>query len=320
MIRYEFYDASIKEEDIHPETIYNKELNLAEELARKSTPTGEIQPCPICGSSRTEILFKKWGHQYAICPAYWSISIASMPKEDQLFHYFHDSKLSRFRASKEVQDITTKNRKELWEGQFEWIEGRISRYMGNDKYNVVDWGSKSTGWIDCLRSAGFVKNVYAVETLPPITDNERLDEPADIILLVDALQRQHDPLQLFNRIVSRIKRGGLLCITCRAGTGLDILSLKSASESIFAFDHLILPSPEEIKFLLEKTGFEVLEVTTPGLLDMEYIKKSKSIIPHDQHFLRYILNRNDEDLLHRMQLFLQRNNLSSHLRCIAKKK
>ena len=148
MIRYEFIDLSIKEEDIHPEAIYHKERDLAKKLVKGTAPSEKIQPCPLCGAARNEILFEKWGHRYAVCPRHFSIALSSMPDQNLLHKYFYDSELSQLRASKEVQDIITSKRKELWKGQIEWIEGRVTRYLGNDKYNTIDWGSKSSGWIE----------------------------------------------------------------------------------------------------------------------------------------------------------------------------
>ena len=72
-----------------------------------------------------------------------------------------------------------------------------------------------------------------------------------------------------------------------------------------------------MQILLRQAGFEMLELTTPGLMDMKYIQNLKHKIPSDQYFLRYIMETGDELLLERMQGFLQRNNLSSHLRCVA---
>jgi hypothetical protein len=75
-----------------------------------------------------------------------------------------------------------------------------------------------------------------------------------------------------------------------------------------------------MEILLDEAGFDVLEITTPGLFDMKYIQKAKAHIPKDQYFARYIADLGDDLILERMQGFLQRNNLSSHVRCVAKRR
>ena len=320
MIRYEFIDTSIKEKDIHPDSIFDTERDLAYQFVSSIDQPFDIQPCPVCGTPREEILFEKWGYQYAICPNTWSLSLTTLPTDKKIKDYFNRSDLAQFRASRNYQNVVSENRKDLWESQIGWIEGRISRYLGNEKYTVIDWGGKFVGWIEFLDTARFVNELVIQESLPPINNGPEHKDPVDIICLIDALQRETDPHKLLQRIAHKLKPGGLLIVSCRAGSGFDIVTLRENSESVFPLDHIFLPSPQGMQFLLEQTGFEVIELTTPGLMDMKYIQNVSEKIPKDQYFLRHIMSMGDELLLERMQGFLQRNNLSSHLRCVARKK
>ncbi len=318
MIRYEFLDETIREEDIHPGAVFEKERNLAYQFVN-AVKTGEcIQTCPVCRAHRDEILFEKWGLAYAICPNTWSIGLANIPDAVTIDKYFNDSKLSRLRASSEYQHQVTKKRRELWEHMVGWMEGRINRYLGNDKYSVIDWGAKYVGWIEFLSTASFIENLFVEDPLLPISRQEQPIQSVDIISLMDVLQRISNPGELLTRISKKLRPGGLLISVCRAGSGFDILTLRENSESIFPLDHIYLPSPSGLRQLLEQTGFEVIELTTPGLLDMRYIRNTMNKIPNDQFFQRYILNNMDDQFFERMQGFLQRNNLSSHLRCVAR--
>jgi hypothetical protein len=320
VIRYEFIDTAIREDDIHPDNIYKKEKKLAKAFVNDLKISKEIISCPICGTTRSEILFMKWGFQYAICPESWSLSLASLPGEDEILKYYYDSELSHFRSSQKYQNIVLEKRKDLWDRQLGWMEGRISRYLGNDKYNVIDWGGKFVGWVELLDTASFVKNLFVLESLPPIQKDENYDDTAEIVCLMEVLQREIKPLDLLKRISKKLNSGGLLIISCRAGSGFDIVTLREKSESVFPLDHIFLPSPQGMEYLLKKAGFDLLEITTPGLMDMKYIKNVCEKIPKNQFFLRYIMEKGDDLLLERMQGFLQRNNLSSHLRCIARKR
>lgn len=320
MIRYEFIDLAIRDEDIHPDFFFSNERKLAKEFVDDLDKPIDIDTCPVCGSSRDEILLKKWGFLYAICPQTWTIGLATLPDDKILSDYFHKSELAIFRRSKEYQTEVTKKRKKLWENQIRWIEGRVIRYLGHDKYNVTDWGCKFAGWIDFLKTVGFKDKLFVQEPFPPIYESTNDIEEADIILLIDVLQRETKPLQLLKRIAKKVKPGGLLIATCRSGSGFDVLTLQGSSENIFPMDHIFLPSPQGMELLLNEAGFELLELTTPGLLDMKYVQNAGENIPKNQYFLRYIIEQRNELLLERMQGFLQRNNLSSHLRCVARKK
>jgi hypothetical protein len=224
------------------------------------------------------------------------------------------------RASRDYQQQVSDNRGELWEQQIGWMEGRIARYLGNKKYSVIDWGSKYVGWADFLSEANFVKSLNVEAPLPPILRSKQVKREANIICLMDVLQRITSPRDELKKIHRFLNPDGLLIATCRAGSGFDVLTLREHSDSIFPLDHILLPSPKGMEILLEAAGFEVLEITTPGLFDMKYIQKAKANIPVDQYFTRYITDLGDNHLLDRMQGFLQRNNLSSHLRFVAKRR
>ena len=110
-----------------------------------------------------------------------------------------------------------------------------------------------------------------------------------------------------------------MLLTCRSGSGFDVLTLAGESESIFPLDHICLPSPQGMTLLLEESGFQLLELTTPGLLDVQLVSRADNKIPLHQHFQRYVRQFCDEKVLERLQGFLQQNNLSSHLRVVARK-
>lgn len=321
MIRYQFTDSGIHAADIHPGSIFSLEQKLAKAFVEKYPTDSIIDDCPVSQTPRTEILFSKWGRRYAICPLTWSLGLAELPSDEVLFSYYHESDLAEFRASPGYQATVTKTRKNLWLNALEWIEGRIIRYLGSQKKSIIETGPKTMGWIKLLQSASFVDRLDIIDPLPPIIlgKQDKL-ETADVVLLNDVIQRYRHPDVLIKKVSQYLAPGGVLMGTCRSGSGFDILTLREASESVFPFDHVTLPSPKGMQQLLIQNGFEILEISTPGLLDCEFIKNSKEHIPKDQFFQRYLAFSDEEQTLENLQAFLQRNNLSSHLRFVAKKK
>ena len=133
------------------------------------------------------------------------------------------------------------------------------------------------------------------------------------------MQRAPEPQRILASVSDLLLPGGLAFITCRSGTGFDILTLREHSQSIFPLDHLCLPSPRGMQVMLENAGLRVIELATPGLLDVEYVKNDLQHIPHEQYFQRYIMAQSDNRALERLQQFLQHNNLSSYLQVVAQK-
>ncbi|PAB59151.1 hypothetical protein CCE28_11575 [Anaeromicrobium sediminis] len=318
MIRYKFLDTSIHEMNIHPNSIFSKERELARMFVSQLEKNNSLVYCPLCKSGNAELFFEKWGQKYYLCETDWSVNLLPLPDQKIMRDYFFTSELAKFRSSTEYQELATRLRQGLWSNLVEWIEGRVRRYVGMDKYHVIDWGSKFTGWINRLEKAHFISNLNMEEPLPPVKSYESTVQ-ADLICLLDVIQRTTNPHELLKKVSKKLSLNGLLIITCRSGSGFDILTLREHSDNVFPLDHICLPSPKGIQKLLEEHGYKVLELTTPGLLDVEFVKNAKGKIPSDQYFQKHLISQFDEATLERMQIFLQQNNLSSHLRVVARR-
>ena len=72
---------------------------------------------------------------------------------------------------------------------------------------------------------------------------------------------------------------------------------------------------------MDRCGLEIVEINTPGKLDIEIIMNMIHDNPQVEipEFINYIYKYRSDDLYENIQTFLQQNNLSSHLRVIARK-
>ncbi|MCP5304062.1 MAG: methyltransferase domain-containing protein [Chromatiaceae bacterium] len=318
MIRYQDMDPSVTQDSLHPHAVFHEELVLARHFTEHATQPGGLDPCPVSGQVRYEIFFEKWGRAYAFCPQTWSLALASLPSRADLQDYFHTSDLSRLRCTTAYQTQLTARRHQLWRHLADWVEGRVQRYLRKDAVDLIDWGSKASGWSEMLGRAGWVRRLSVVDPLPPVQERDDGGD-ADLVCLFDVIQRSAEPARLLGEVARRMRPGGLLLASCRSGTGFDVLTLGGASNSIFPFDHVCLPSPEGMRGLLQQSGLELLELTTPGMLDIQLVRAAEQELPRDRYFQRYLLEHGGPEMDERFQLFLQQNNLSSHLRVVARK-
>ncbi|GAB6059452.1 hypothetical protein JCM31598_25690 [Desulfonatronum parangueonense] len=243
-----------------------------------------------------------------------------MPDNATMHRYLHDSDLARYRQTQDYQDTFTQLRQELWAGQIEWVEGRVRRYLGMEKYVVQDWGPRMRGWTEIVSTNNsFISEYVIADPLPPVAPQGRA-ENGHVAILFDVIQRCTRPAELLKKVHKSLVPGGLLLLSSRSGSGFDVLTLAGESDSIYPLDHICLPSPQGINLLLQRAGFDILELTTPGLLDAQLVQRAADRIPTHQYFQRYLSSLNDDLVFERLQAFLQQNNLSSHLRVVAVKR
>lgn len=152
-----------------------------------------------------------------------------------------------------------------------------------------------------------------------IEDVEPGEIEADIAAAFECIEHLNDPSVFVRKISSALRPGGMLCLTCPNGAGLDVVELRERSTTI-SWWHLNLFTPSSIRKFLRANGFEVLAQSTPGILDVDLIKEAAragSISPHKMSFYDRIIH--DADLARDFQQFLRDHALSSHMMTIARK-
>lgn len=307
MIRYEFIDRNVSEADIHPKDVFENERELAFEFIKEKKLSGD----------QKSFLFKRYN-----IPYYFDVRknlLASVKISEELhYEYFFNSPLSRLRASEDYQQKVKSLRSHTWKSYIEWIEGRCFRYLEDtSEVETLDIGSRSVGWVEELKESKLLKRLSLLEPLPPIASVALDDKQYDVVIAFNIIQRELNPLNLLKKIENKLSGDGIAVLSFRSGTGFDVLALKEKGKSIFPLDHLFLPSIEGISSLLEEANLEVLEITTPGQLDAEIVKSAVEQGMSSDPLLNHLFETVPSE---EIQSFIQKNNLSSHVRVVAKRR
>ena len=306
MIRYEFYDYNVSDSNIHPKDIFDNERELAFKFITDHKIDGK----------QHNFLFKRYNIPYVL-DADKNLVAAVDISSDTHKDYFYNSGLAKLRASESYQESVKQNRSHIWNSYLEWIEGRCFRYLDNkDNVKALDIGSRNVGWIETLKSSQHLKSLSLLGALPPIKSADVGSEKFDVVIALNVIQRELNPVQLLNQMKDHMDDDGIAVLSFRSGTGFDILALKENGKSIFPLDHLFLPSVNGIKKLLKEAGLEPVEVTTPGQLDAQIIKNAVDSGDCTDPLITHLVETVPLDEL---QSFIQKNNLSSHVRVVAKK-
>lgn len=290
--------------DFIDKVILEKEKRIIADFVMHNPCEKRETPCIVC-SGATKDFATIDGVCYLRCSD--CLSIFAPIDDEMLNSYRAYMPLTEFRNSDEYQNSITENRSVLWDDLLFWIEYRLARYMPNrTDYDIVDVRNRHFGLAERIKRSDFTRSYNASET-------------GDVVIFFDQLRCQSNPIAALVELRAKLKDGGLLILNASVGSGFDVLTLKGGCRNIYPYEVIFLPSAEGLGIILEKAGFEALEISTPGTLDVENILENKGCLSQDDLFANYLFNKMDKSILAEFQRFLQKCGMSSHARVIAKK-
>ncbi len=144
---------------------------------------------------------------------------------------------------------------------------------------------------------------------------------AEAVVMLESLDRVDDPRGLLRGASNRLTEGGLLFVTALVASGFDLEVLGLRSRYLYPPDRTNCFSLRGLRQLLENEGFRMLEVSTPGVLDVQIVQAHLQADPALElsRFERQIAE-SDPETGAEFQSFLQRRALSSFARLVARKR
>ena len=142
----------------------------------------------------------------------------------------------------------------------------------------------------------------------------------DLLTTFELFEHLHDPLIFLQDCYQILNPSGFIYLTTLNVKGFDIQLLWEDSNAIFPPHHLNFFNPNSMDKILKLAGFENIQITTPGELDIDIVhnayKNGNKKIPR---FLSSIFETSSSEVLNNFQKFIKENSLSSHMCIIAQK-
>ena len=302
-------------------SLFEQELKLAERFTKKHAKSAVRRTsCVVCGSNKLMHFYEKWGVEYLRCADCSSI-VADVWEED-LAEYILLKEMRELRLSDENQKIGSENRQQRWEELLDWLQYRTFRYCGkNTDFSIVDYGNRWRGLRQLLQESALCGKYEMRDSI--LVDKEQAgnyaEEPVDMVLALDYIQQKVKPVQFFREVHNSLKKDGLFILGVKVGSGFDILTLRENNKNIFPYEHVLMPSKEGISIMLTQTGFELLEFTTPGTFDVNYVKANIDGLAKDDYFMQYFFKTATPSAEADFQRFIQKSGLSSYAQVIARR-
>ncbi|MCL5270553.1 MAG: class I SAM-dependent methyltransferase [bacterium] len=326
--------SDLREADIRPVKLLSAfmELSIKDSHLFFDKP-GELVEvdCPACGCPRRRPAFAKHGFQYCQCEACGSVYVSPRPSAARLTEYYRESSAVAYRASTFIQTTGEARRTYILQLHANWLARLFDETRGPRGDRYADVGTNYPLIFDEISKLGIFRRLASVAPLKGLESacQARGAEvveapPADLDALTAFEQLEHtfSPGEFIARVHQALVPGGMLFLTTRSINGFDLQVLWDKTPYIYVPEHLNLLSVDGISRLLERIGFEVIELSTPGVLDVELVRQAMAhdptIEPHP--FFKQLLAACPRQAQEDFQEFLQKHRLSSHLRLAAVKK
>jgi SAM-dependent methyltransferase len=329
----------MKEHEIRPASLFDQLLACSrEDIATffSDTTTFRHVPCPACEADRPIEAIEKFGFHYVVCAECQSLYVSPRPAEGDHNKFLIGSRANEFFSSHFYKETALARREKIYRPRAEAAAMLADRFGGDVNEYLVDVGSGFGIFLEEARNTNAFLKVGGIEPVHSLAEDSRrrgfpiLEKtmeavsPEDVapsfMTAFEVVEHLLAP-DVFLRAIHRVlKPGGVILFTTLTISGFDLQTLWQHSKTIYPPQHLNFMSVSGLRRILERSGFEQIEIETPGELDVDIVRNMVLADPSIElpRFVRSLIN-SDDDIRQNFQNFLKANRMSSHVRCVARK-
>jgi len=326
----------LKEEDIRPTHLITENQILLQRDIDKIIEKKDnfiVVPCPACDSKKFKSIFEKQNFNFVICEDCQTIFINPRPSQVLLNNFYENSECIKHWKNifKETESI---RRKEIFVSRAQTVV-ELAKKFHNDFKLLVDVGAGFGTFCEEIKKYDVFKKIVAIEPshdLAEVCRSKNLEiqetfiehtklKNVSVLTNFELIEHLFNPKDFVVACKESLNKNGLFIITTPNVKGFDMITLGKQASSFQGPNHLNYFHPKSITILLERAGFEVLEILTPGKLDVEIVRKNVltgNLNLDDYPFLKRIFLEDWNTLGSNFQKFLIDNKLSSHMWIVAK--
>lgn len=275
------------------------EYRRLSEAAVRAWPAASLRevPCPACGTAAGERAFERFGLAYRECGTCGSVYLSPRPDAQVLADHARTSEAARFWRERVVPETEQARRDKILLPRADWVSDAIAEYAP---------GATVTVDVAPLGEPSALAD-HAPGSADVVTAFEAFDRTADLPALVAAIRRT-------------LKPGGLLCVTAPSVSGFELQALWDRAQSIVPPDKINLLSIRGFMTLFAD-GWEILELSTPGMFDVETVRRAIQADPTADwpRSVRALVMESDDQRRMELQEYLQRARQASFARLLVRR-
>jgi len=325
---------NIKESDIRRRDTFDRFLQIIKEDVNTFFDFASFISisCPACGEKGNSYEFSKLGFHYVTCKGCSTLYVNPRPGPEALREFYSNSRSVDYLADVFFKESETR-RKNLFHSKAAFVNG----FFGTKrKLTIGDIGAGNGVFLEELRGMAPDNNYTAIEpsekmaaickeksfsVRPTTFENMRPDELMfDCLIAFELVEHLFDPRAFFKKVYTMLRPGGYFFLSTLNCRGFDIAVLWEQSKSVNPPHHLNFFNPGSIRQLLASTGFDVVDISTPGRLDWDIVE---GMIINDgvkvDRLWEIIAREGNDDCKRELQKWISNNGLSSHMNIVARK-
>lgn len=289
------------------------ETRLACAAGTRRRATSPVSGSPLLPAGAVE------GFEYLRCPDTGSLFLAELAPPASWSELL--SRVSRYRQSSGTfhAGIAEARQEHVHSPKLEWIRSslRMQGMVQPAALHVATPPSEATG---LLEACGAFRRVTVVNEMDLGPHSMADREQFGAAVLFESLDRVDDPAALLAAVHRGLLPGGLVFVTALVCSGFDVAALGLKNLYVYPPDRTNCFSLSGLERLLQREGFVLLEVSTPGVLDVEIVQthlRADPALPLSEFERQVCLA--DQETRQAFQTFLQQNRMSSFARLIGRK-
>jgi len=323
----------MKEQDIRPQALFAEYIRLATLDADRFFSSSERVsiPCPACSTAGIPA-FTKSGFEYAECPACRTLFVSPRPEASAFGRYCKESESSKFWASTFYRETADARREQVWKPKAQLVSDLVKKHAAGTP-TIYDIGGGYGIFAQEIQRLGFraiviepaphlaticqQSGLETIEAFMEELDTSYFTESPKAFVSFELFEHLHDPGDFLSRTLDLLAPGEIFTFTTLSGIGVDIQALWQDSKAATPPYHLNFLNPYSIRLLLKRVGFGVLEITTPGRLDISILENNRALIR--DRFWSTFIQLATEDEKREWQDWIARSGWSSHMMVTCRK-
>ncbi len=291
---------------------------LSETRAACSAGTRRRSISPVSGSPLVPAGAVE-GFPYLRCPESGSLFLAELPPRAAWSELL--GRVSRHRQSADTfhAGIAEERQEHVHSPKLEWIRSSL-RMQGMGRPEALHAATSPSEATALLEASGAFRRVALVNEMDLASGRQPDGKGFGAAVLFESVDRVDDPAALLAAVHRCLLPGGLVFLTALVCSGFDVAILGLKNLYLYPPDRANCFSLRGLEQLLQRAGFALLEVSTPGVLDVEIVQthlRADPALPLSA-FERQVLQA-DRQTQQAFQTFLQQNRMSSFARIIGRK-